>query len=289
MLPEMLKRGVVAMDFASNEDFRELVSLDANAIDLALDQRIPSESTVARNTLTRFLGMRPGDIVALKSHSAPRGKTARLLIARYAVISGRTKAKYKRIDGLGHSMAVDFLFDQDLIELPYGYGRTLHEITAPARMKAIFRQLYVAASESMEKPKESTDKLTRESLVETRASYIMKRVHNLLQNDLRRQLENHYGKTAVKQEQGFIDLSVALPNKLILIEVKASPSPTYCIREALGQMLFYACNLNNEALNVDYLVVGPNEAGPEDRKYLGFICGQTNLMIRYCTPESYAP
>ena len=257
MLPLMLHYRVVSTGFAGDVDLGHLVGKGSDVIRYELDKLIPEEAPLAKSTLVRFLGMRPGDIVALKSHSAPRQSEPRLVVARYAVVSGTTHAKYRLLDDLSHSIEVDFLGDQDPVELPYGYGRTLHEVEDAERIAAIFGPFHYAARAVLATLLSLTDKTTHQSIVGARGAYIMNRVHNELQNAFRNRLVSLYGADAVAQEQGYVDLFVSLPNKLILVEVKASASPMTCVREALGQVLQYAWRLGRDTRHIEFIIVRP--------------------------------
>lgn len=129
MLPLMLENEVVSIGFASSFDLSDLVGMDGESLRFELEERMPSESPGARSTLAKFLALRPGDLIAFKAHSAPSGRRPRLVIARYAVVRGEGLPSYRRINGLGHTISVDFLSEQGQIEFPYGFGKTVHRLT----------------------------------------------------------------------------------------------------------------------------------------------------------------
>jgi hypothetical protein len=291
MLPEMVSVGVVATGFASDVDLRRCFSNNSETVRERLDRLLPSETGTARGSLARFLALRPGDIIALKSHSAPDRSRPRLVIARYAVVTGIKLPKYHRHPSLGHTFSVDFLEPQDPIEFHFGYGGTIHEITAQDRLDVIFgaypsvSQVFAIKRGSASKPNRATHK----SVVAAREPYVMQRMHNELQNQLRRILEQFHGSKAVAMEENFVDLAVTLPDRYILFEVKSSPSPTQCIREALGQILHYAWRNGHPQMNVEFYVVGPLPLQPSDAEFLEYIKSRTGLPLSYCRPNDYVP
>src|ERR1700730_12738039 len=92
VFPQMERDSVVCTGFATGENLAASVGKNAGEIRKSLELKLPGESSHARNTLALLLSMKPGDIVAVKSHSAPRHTEPRLVIVRYAVVAGRSKA-----------------------------------------------------------------------------------------------------------------------------------------------------------------------------------------------------
>lgn len=288
VLPQMIRDGVVSTGFVDDLDLSPIIGKDYSETLDWIRVQIPQETSDAKATLALFACMRPGDLVALKAHSAPDGIRARLVIARYAVVAGNKKAIYARSDALGHTLKVNFLDEQEPIELPLGYGKTLHAIEDPHRINLIFGRYAQAAFQSESDTDEDKDKATYRSEVAARGAYLMQRVHNELQNEMRKLLIARYGNSAVKQEEGFIDLQVKLDRNTLLIEVKSSPSPISCIRKALGQLLQYSWKLRLQGREVSYLIVGPSEATAEDSAFITHVVQETNLPLSYCTPSSFA-
>jgi len=169
VLPRMVLDGVISTGFVDTLDLSPIVGKAyRDSLDWVKTQ-IPDESPAAKNTLARFATMRPGDLVALKAHSAPHGSQARLVIARYAVVAGNRKAIYARSALLGHTIKVDFLDDQEPIELPLGYGQTLHEIEDEKRIDLIFGRYAHAAHIAAVETAALQDKSTHSSEVAARA------------------------------------------------------------------------------------------------------------------------
>ncbi len=287
VLPRMLMDSVVSTGFAPALDLAPVIGMDYENTRAWVDRAVPTESRVARSTLARFAGLRPGDLVALKAHSAPRGTTPRLVIARYALVAGSEQIIYRRSAALGHTVQVDFLDDMEPIELSLGYGQTLHLIDDPERIQLIFGRYAGPAEPSASLDSRLTDKATHVTEVPSRGAYLMSRVHNELQNEMRRVLTSAYGSLAVSQEEQFVDLMVRRKEETILVEVKSSPSPIACIREALGQLLHYSWRLRLHPAKVRYVVVGPKPASTEDEAFVNHVAAQTGLSLGYCTPETY--
>lgn len=289
MLPTMLLEGVISTGFSHDFDLTPIFGENYETALAFINLKIPHEKGVARNTLARFAGIKPGDIIALKSHSAPNGKKARLVIARYAVVTGTDKAEYKKSEKLGHTIKVDFLDEQEPIELSLGYGQTLHSIKRANRIKLIFDRYSQVLSEdnSVVPINDISDKSTHTTEVPARGAYLMQRVHNEIQNEMRRELSKIYEKNCIGQEDHHVDLIVRLPHRTLLIEVKSSLSPTACIREALGQLLKYSWKLNLLGANVSYVVVGSREPSDEDKSFLRHIREETKIRFIYCTPSGF--
>lgn len=287
VLPLMIEHSVISTGFAADVDLRRLVGAGKPKIEARLRALLPESEHGGVQTLVRFLGIRPGDLIALKAHSAPIQQRPRLVITRYAVVRGGSKPCYRLLDDLGHTLEVDFLDEQEPIEFPLGYGKAIHEITDKDRIAQIFRRYASVASEEVSRT-QSKDKNTGQSIVSSRGAYIMKRVHNVLQNAMRARLTSSYGGAVVFQEFCHIDLYVKLSEKWIVVEVKSSPSPTSCVREALGQILYYASRLPSGRVPIQFIVVGPNEMQTSDSEFVEYVQRSTQLSLTYCTPASYA-
>lgn len=118
--------------------------------------------------------------------------------------------------------------------------------------------------------------------------HLMTRVHNELQNVLFEHLRGLYGD-AVIMEEDYVDILVKIPSGRLLVEVKPYRSPIYCIREALGQLLYYASLSDEPTARIQLLVAGPEIAKADDIKYLEYVRDKLNMSIAYCTPNTYDP
>lgn len=284
----MILHGVISTGFAEKVDLTPIIGKSYDNALTWLEKKIPDESDTAKRTLARFAGIKPGDVVALKAHSAPIGNQARLVIARYAVVTGSACSTYARSPELGHTLGVEFLDEQEPLELNLGYGQTLHLINDPNRISLIFGPYAEAARSAASHAAGTGDKATHTSEVLARGAYLMQRAHNQIQNELRRQLIRLYGEACVAQEEQYVDLMVRLPSRTILIEVKSSPSPISCVREAIGQLLQYSWRLGLNGKRISYVVVGPSEPNTEDQSFFSHITSETKIALRYCTPTNFS-
>lgn len=290
VLPQMQRLGVISTGFSANVEIGDLFGEPCDVVRQKLKERLSDPLPEAFRTLSLLTEMRPGDIVALKAHSAPRGRQARLVIARYAVVAGNGMPRYARHSGLGHCLSVEFLDEQHPVEFPLGYGRTLHEIKGE-RISVLFGA-YSPLDNGVEECSGQhalTDRPVHESVVPARASYVMERAHNQIQNQMREALVRMHGEPAIRQEEDWIDLQLCLSERIVLFEVKSSPSPLACTREALGQLLHYGWRVqSNSPLPVEYVVVGSTEADERTERFLSHLRATTSLRIRYCTPSTYS-
>lgn len=107
-------------------------------------------------------------------------------------------------------------------------------------------------------------------------------VQNQLQNELFALLAASHGKKAVTMEEGFVDIKVAHPGGVTLIELKSDGRPRHAIRQALGQLLEYAfvCEEAGESI-AELVVAGPGDLKPRDRKYIEHLRKRRGLPLRY--------
>lgn len=106
--------------------------------------------------------------------------------------------------------------------------------------------------------------------------------HGEIQNALNEQLENKYDEVGIERTLGDIRVDVLGINKngktdprkhtYDIYEVKPYDSPTECIREALGQLLYYKYLFEKNGYTVGKLiVVGKNKLEFYDKEYLNTI------------------
>ncbi|MCG3823581.1 hypothetical protein [Photobacterium damselae] len=280
ILPLMLKKGVIATGFNWHEDMQEFVGKTHEVIISHLKEK--NESKESYYTLKHFLNLKPGDLVAVKIHSAPSGKQARLVIGAYAIVKGVDFPVYKHCDDLGHTIEVDFIETGLDYELQFGYGQTIHKIEDPERIKPIFG--YYSYEVTKLGPKESQLHLkkTDDVIVEATAGYISSRAHNKIQNLLANELAEKHGSECVQVEKNFIDILVELEDKFILYEVKSYFSSDRCIREALGQILQYGHLLKASSDKaVEYVVVGPSDVDDSEDSYYTYVTNTLKEIFTY--------
>lgn len=115
--------------------------------------------------------------------------------------------------------------------------------------------------------------------------------HGEIQNALNEQLENKYDEVGIERTLGDIRVDVLGINKngktdprkhtYDIYEVKPYDSPTECIREALGQLLYYKYLFEKNGYTVGKLiVVGKNALTEVDQQYLDEI-NNSGIKIEY--------
>ncbi|HEX4136329.1 MAG TPA: hypothetical protein VHY84_17070 [Bryobacteraceae bacterium] len=108
--------------------------------------------------------------------------------------------------------------------------------------------------------------------------------HNLLQAALHRELAAEFGEANVGVEcrtsVGNVDLVVVSGQQYDLYEIKTAHEPRICIREALGQILEYACWPTPIPFR-RLVIVGETTIDEDARRYVA------NLRHRYSLPISY--
>lgn len=280
ILPLMLKKSVIATGFNWHEDMHEFVGETHEKIINHLKEK--STSKESYSTLKYFLNLKPGDLVAVKIHSAPSGKQARLVIGAYAIVKGIDAPIYKNCDELGHTIEVDFIDTGLEYELPFGYGQTIHKVENLERIRPIFgcysNEVIVSAHEENKFPLKNTGDV----VVEATAGYVSSRAHNKIQNLLTIELIKKYGSECVKVEENYIDVLVELEDRFILYEVKSSFSADHCIREAIGQIMLYGHILKKKTdKRVEYVVVGPSDVDDSKDSYYTYIVNTLTESFSY--------
>ena len=124
----------------------------------------------------------------------------------------------------------------------------------------------------------------------TTASHAQKEVdvillHNQLQDALRRRLEKMYGKENVDDESPTVmgtrvDLMVSQSDEDWFYEIKTSPEPRACIREAIGQLLEYSFWPGSQEAS-RLIVVGKTPADADTKKYCSRLSKRFSLPVEY--------
>jgi len=282
IFPEMVKRGVVATGFSWGEDLSHLIHKNKSEIVNYLKKK--GEKSDSYSTLKYFLNLKPGDLIAVKRHSAPSGKKPRLLIGAYAVVKGIESPDYNECEKLGHVISVEYLETDVNYELVLGYGKTIHKIEDENRIDLIFGHYSQAL---LYKNDSCYLKNINDIPVKDRKGYLLSRSHNIIQNALVKKLEKQYGKEKVKVEFGCIDVMLQLEEKNIIYEVKSSMSVESCIRQALGQILSYGWRLGLEdKKSIEYVIVGSQKPNSKEQEFLNFIRKAIQLNFKYLSVNS---
>ncbi len=96
------------------------------------------------------------------------------------------------------------------------------------------------------------------------------------------ELKAEYPNARIVREEGFVDIVVQTPGKLLLFEIKSDLDPKAVIRHALGQILEYAYYPSRQqSLPVKLVIVGRCPLSPADYNYLNCLKTNFNLPIDY--------
>lgn len=104
--------------------------------------------------------------------------------------------------------------------------------------------------------------------------------HVRLQNRVYDILTSHFGDENVFYERNYVDLSVDMSNKFILIEIKTASTAKRCIREAIGQLLEYAHYYGKDK-NYELVVMGDAPLTKESEIYLSLLQNKYNIPLFY--------
>lgn len=111
-------------------------------------------------------------------------------------------------------------------------------------------------------------------------SFIVEQRHNKIQKALQIKLENEFGKENVILEENYVDIKLFQPKFINFYEVKSAPFAVQCIKEALGQVLFYIFN-DEDKRNKNIIVVGQYPASKTENKYINYIKEKLKIDFQY--------
>lgn len=109
-------------------------------------------------------------------------------------------------------------------------------------------------------------------------SYVAEQKHNKIQEALKKLLTTQYGEENVVLEENYVDIKLIQPDYISFFEVKSSSYASECIKEALGQILLYSLN-DNDNRPKKHVVVGQYPATDNDNKYIDFL--KRNLKVEF--------
>lgn len=135
------KKEAVSIGFAWSTDLSKYYNGNFTELNALLKNNGEKSSTIAQ--VKKFLSLKPGDLIALKSTGSPKGKIANLEIIGYAVVVERNGIVYRHDPekfplGLGHLINVDFLELDIERKLQLGYGQTVHKLINVNHIDLIF-------------------------------------------------------------------------------------------------------------------------------------------------------
>lgn len=115
-------------------------------------------------------------------------------------------------------------------------------------------------------------------------SYIVEQKHNKIQEALKAKLVEEYGKENILLEENYVDVKLIQTNYVGLYEVKSASYASDCVREALGQILFYAYHDKDKRAKKIY-VVGQYPANEQDKGYIQYVKDKLKLDFEYLNIE----
>lgn len=110
----------------------------------------------------------------------------------------------------------------------------------------------------------------------------IRQLHNELQNQLADRLKSQHGEKAVALEKDYIDVTVTTSKEIILIELKPYDDVIRCVREGLGQVLFYLHKFEQPRhKRVRIVVAGPQSPNDEERAFVEFVKQSLGVEFGY--------
>jgi hypothetical protein len=299
----MLKRNVVATGFFWDEDFSELYNHSFYEIHKWIDDNVKDKSgkyQAGKRTLGYFLNLKPGDIIAVKSH----GLFGSLTIIAYAEVKeveGKVYEPDGNIypEGLGHIVHVEFIESNLWIDTGLTYGQTIHHIV-PGENEGHFEKIFGSYS-TLEKDPINIDLVDdmqddvdisveedriNEKLTEPRyrkASYtsLVSQTHNKIQIAFAKQLKLQFPSDIIRTESNYIDIKRENENEIFYYEVKPYNSAYSCIRAGIGQLLDYCYSNTAKSKKIHLRVVGTPQPLENDLKFITFIKHSLNISFDY--------
>mgnify|MGYP005725274305 CR=1 FL=1 len=110
--------------------------------------------------------------------------------------------------------------------------------------------------------------------------YTAQQRHSEIQKKLLEVLKEMHPNDRIQPEENYIDMVRENTSEYVLYEVKSSPSPLYCIREALGQVLSYAFRCRTKK-KLKLVIVGSNQTTTFDENFISFISDKVDMPFEY--------
>jgi hypothetical protein len=278
MVPSMEEYNVVCTGFASDIDLTNLYRHSEKEITdfLKMKKEVPR----SYNALNKFLQLKPGDIVAVKSNGSPKGGKPFLEIVAYAVVVERNDVVYWHMkEPCGHCINVQFIKTglKNIYELG-GYGRTIHCITDKSVIDKLFDGYKTASSTSV-RNKIQTRRRIRSATISKNVArqqirgsegYLTNPIHNQIQQQFKEHLQILFGKDNVQLEENNVDIKLFQDDAITFYEVKPYDFAEDCIRGGLGQLLSYIFFDTDTRLK-KIRIVGPYPPDNEEQGFINFL------------------
>jgi hypothetical protein len=275
VFPDMLSKQVVSIGWADQSNLSSLYGEDLEEIEKYLREKDVDPKAI--RPLTLFLGLKPGDLIAVKYSGYPVGQQQRLIIRAYAVVVERNGQVYLHDSHiLGHLVNVEYLEANISLELPLNYVRTIHHLTNPDHIDQIFGPYYQGIESDGTRHRNINNQHRSGS-----SAYVAEAGHNILQQSVYEYLCKHYGKNLVKMETNGVDIILNKKSEITYFEVKPYHTAKQCIREALGQIVEYSWYVPTQADNLKLTIVGPEKPNNEEIEYIRYVETNFRQSLKY--------
>ena len=298
----MYQQSVIATGFFWETDFSKLYRFGHDNIYKWIVKNIKNYGEgyeSAKRTLGYFLGIKVGDIIAVKSH----GQFGDLTIIAYAEVISVDNKVYEHKGGiypeeLGHIIHVNFLETNLRINTGLSYGQTIHKIVPGAKQnhfEKIFGSYALLEKEEEELESDFNEEvvdfeLTEEDIrdkqtevQERTVSYTttLRHTHNKIQIAFAKALKRMYPSDIISTEKSFIDIVRQNEQELFYYEVKPYNTAYSCIRAGIGQLLDYYYTNPNKNKKIHLVIVGNAKPTDADIKFIDFIKSTLNTPFSY--------
>jgi hypothetical protein len=291
----LYNRNVISTGFFWDEDLTNLFGKPKGFINKWLDKyllhKYPENYNTAKQTLSHFLSIKEGDIIAVKS----KGQFNALTIIAYAeVVKVDGKIYFHdETNELGHCINVNYLeIDLDKY-VGLNYAQTIHQIIPNQRIghfEKIFGNYTLLEKESADNEiddevelngsKVSTNKIKSHKR-EVSYSTTINRIHDKLRDAFALNLQVKYPEDNIHTEYKFIDVVRQNSEELFYYEVKPFNTVYGCIRSAMGQLLDYTYSNPDTKKKISVVVVGSAEIDDKSEKFIEFVKLNLNIPFDY--------
>lgn len=291
MSPLMLEEDVICTGYAWEYDLSYLYRVPED--DIVKELKKLGQPEASYNALKKFLQLKPGDLIAIKSSGNPKAGEPFLEIIAYAVVVQREGKVYYHDDiNFGHCINVEFLETGLSNILPQGgYGRTIHFITNPETITTFFGKYRHENVHSKIKShrrrfrKATKTKTTTPQQRKASKPYVVNMVHNSIQKRFVEHLTELYGEDCVLMEENHVDIKLVMEDKTIFYEIKPYALPEDCIRTGLGQLLSYV-HFDKSVTDKEIRIVGPSKPDKEETELIQFLKQALSMPFEY---EAFDP
>lgn len=246
------------------------------------------EEPKSYNALSKFLQLKIGDVIAVKTSGSPKGTQPHLKIAAFAIVVERNGLVYSfDHERLGHCVNVEFVETElDLDFSIGGYGRTIHKIQDEGLIDLLFKNYHehdralISSKIRRRRRAASSKKKTGQQPRRGSAPYVVNLKHNEIQERFKEYLIKVYGERNVSMEKDWVDITVDMGSHVTLYEVKPFDAGEDCLVEALGQILSYGFHLD-DVRDKKYVIVGPSPLDKDEMAFLRHLKESLRLSIDY--------